>query len=321
MTDIATPIISEKGAYPDIPASEYHGNPRLLPGPSLSASGAKVLLEKSPAHFYHQSALNPDRKESDAAHFAVGRAAHDLILLGGDWAKHFHVTPPGFSRAKTVAMAEEIAAADYAASKGKTVIRHEDMALVEKIADRIGANQAARHALMRGVPEMTLAWQDDLTGVWLRARPDFLPQSCIDGDDVRIVSDLKFMAGTHCSPRKFAKAMDDFGYHIAAAHYGEGIKQIFGKYPSGFVFVVVEKDEPHTVSLYYPEPEDIERGRNQMRQAINLFAACLKRNQWPGYADQPMQVGLPIYARMRIDESTETDLAKAIWGEPEGEAA
>jgi hypothetical protein len=34
-----------------------------------------------------------------------------------------------------------------------------------------------------------------------------------------------------------------------------------------------------------------------------------------------MQVGLPIYARMRIDESTETDLAKAIWGEPEGEAA
>jgi hypothetical protein len=34
-----------------------------------------------------------------------------------------------------------------------------------------------------------------------------------------------------------------------------------------------------------------------------------------------MQVSLPIYAGMRIDESTETDLAKAIWGEPEGENA
>lgn len=315
------PIISAKGAYPDIPAAKYHGDPLLLPGPSLSASGAKVLLEKSPAHFWHQSALNPEREESDKPHFAVGRAAHDLILLGGDWAKNYHVTPPGFSRAKTVAMAEEIAAADYAASKGKTVIRHEDMALVEKIADKIGANEAARHALMRGVPEMTLAWQDEDTGVWLRARPDFLPQTCIDGDDIRIVTDLKFMAGTHCSPRKFAKAMDDFGYHLSMAHYGEGIKQVFGKYPTGYVFVVVEKDEPHTVSLYYPPPEDIERGRLQMRRAIDLFAACVKRNAWPGYADAPMQVDLPIYARMRIDEATETDLAKIVFGETEGENA
>ena len=318
---MTTPIITAPGAYENISAADYHGNPDLLPGPSLSASGAKAIIERSPLHFWHESCLNPNREESDADHFAVGRAAHDLLLLGGEWRAAYHVTPPGFSRAKTVAMAEEIAAADYAASKGKTVIRHEDMALVEKIADRIGANQAARHALMRGVPEMTLAWQDELTGVWLRARPDFLPQSCIDGDDIRIVTDLKFMSGAHCSPRKFAKAMDDFGYHIAAAHYGEGIKQVFGKYPTGFVFVVVEKDEPHTVSLYYPEPEDIERGRNQMRQAIDLFAKCVKHNRWPGYADQPMQVSLPIYARMRIDESTETDLAKAIWGEPEGENA
>ena len=174
---------------------------------------------------------------------------------------------------------------------------------------------------MRGVPEMTLAWQDELTGVWLRARPDFLPQTCIDGDDIRIVTDLKFMSGAHCSPRKFAKAMDDFGYHIAAAHYGEGIKRIFGKYPTGYIFVVVEKEEPHTVSLYYPEPEDIERGRNQMRQAINLFAQCVKHNRWPGYADAPMQVSLPIYARMRIDEATETDLARQVWGETEEQAA
>lgn len=320
MTD-TTPIIAAKGGYEGIKPSDYHGNANLLPGPSLSASGAKLLLEKSPAHFWHASAMNPEREESDKPHFAVGRAAHDLILLGGDWRRSYHVTPPGFSRAKSVAMAEHIAAADYAASKGKTIIRHEDMALVEKIADKIGANEAARHALMRGVPEMTLAWQDELTGVWLRARPDFLPRSCIDGDDVRIVSDLKFMAGTHCSPRKFAKAMDEFGYVLSAAHYSEGIKQIYGKYPTGFVFVVVEKDEPHTVSLYYPSVEDIERGRLLMRQAINLFAACVKRDRWPGYADVPMEIELPIYARMRIDQSTETDLAKAVWGSVEDKAA
>lgn len=315
------PLITQRGAYEGIEAADYHGNPHLLPGPSLSASGAKVLLEKSPAHFWHQSCLNPDRQESDADHFAVGRAAHDLLLLGGDWEDRYYVLPEGFSRAKTKQFAEEIAAADYAKSKGKTLIKASDMELVKRIADKISESADARNALLRGVPEMTLVWQDELTGVWLRARPDFLPFTCMEGAPVRVVTDLKFMAGTHCSPRGFSKAIDNFGYHISAAHYGEGIKQIYGKYPTHWLHIVIEKDPPHTVSLYELPAEDIERGRNLMRQAINVFAQCLKRNEWPGYADKPMQVGLPIYARMRIDESTETDLAKAIWGEPEGEYA
>jgi len=318
---VSAPIISAKGAYADIPDHEYHGNAALLPGPSLSASGAKVLLEQSPAHFWHQSALNPAREQKDADHFAIGRAAHALLLLGGDWERAFHILPEGFSRAKTKQFAEEISAADFAKKKGKTLIKASDMKLVEKIADRISGNADARNALLRGVPEMTLAWQDELTGVWLRARPDFLPQSCIDGEDVRIVSDLKFMSPTYCSPRGFSKAIDQFGYAISAAWYGEGIRQIYGKYPTHFLFIVIEKDEPHTVSTYWLEAEDIERGHKQMRQAIDLFAACLKRNEWPGYTTGPTKIGLPIYARMRVDEATETDLAKAIWGEPEGECA
>ncbi len=318
---MSAPIITAAGAYPDISAADYHGNPGLLPGPSLSSSGAKTILEKSPAHFWHESCLNPDREEDNAEHFAVGRAAHDLLLLGGDWEKNYFVLPEGFSRAKTKQFAEEIAAADFAKSKGKTLIKAADMALVKRIAEQISGNADARNALLRGVPEMTLAWQDELTGVWLRARPDFLPQSCIDGADIRIVTDLKFMSPTYCSPRGFAKAIDQFGYFIAAAWYSEGIRQIYGKAPTHFMFVVVEKEPPHTVSTYWLENEDILRGHSMMRQAINLFAECLKRDEWPGYTTRPTPIGLPIYARMRTDESTETDLTKAIWGEPEGEYA
>ncbi len=320
MTDVTTPIISEKGAYPGIDMKVYHGAANLLPGPSLSSSGAKTILEQSPQHFWWNSPMNPARPpESDEPHFSFGKAGHDLLLLGGDWAKAYHVLPEGFSRAKSVAMAEHIAAADYAKSKRKTIIRYEDMAMVEKIAEKIGANPDARNALMRGIPELTLAWQDEHTGVWLRARPDFMPQSCIDGGLVRIVTDLKFMAASHCSPRGFSRACDNFGFYISAAHYSEGIRQIYGKPPTHFMFIVIEKDEPHTVSTYWLEDQDIQRGHLMMRQAINVFSECLKRNDWPGYTNRPMPIGLPTYARMRIEESTETDLAKAIWGEPEGE--
>lgn len=315
------PIISAKGAYENISAADYHGNPNLLPGPSLSASGAKTIIERSPAHFWHESCLNPNREESDADHFAVGRAAHDLLLLGGDWETRYHVLPEGFAWNKTVAMAEQIAAASHAKKRGKTLIKAADMDLVKRIADRISSSADARNALLRGKAEVTLAWQDELTGIWLRARPDFTPTTVIERAPIRAVPDLKIMAPTHCSPRGFSKAVDNFGYHIAAGHYGEGMKQVYGVYPTHWFHVVIEREEPHTVSLYELPAEDIERGRLLMRQAINVFAECLKRNDWPGYADKPMQVGLSIYARMRVDESTETDLARAIWGEPEGQAA
>ena len=320
---MTTPIITAPGAYEGISNRDYHRNPNLLPGPSLSSSGAKVILEQSPLHFWHNSPLNPNRPdEDDAEHFAVGKAAHDLLLLGGDWEKNYHVLPEGFAWNKTRQFEEAIAAAAHAKKAGKTLIKAADMALVKRIADRISSSADARNALLRGIPELTLAWQDELTGVWLRARPDHTPTTCMEAvASIRVVPDLKLMAPTFCSPLGFSRAIDNFGFHISAGHYGEGIKQIFGKYPTHHVHVVIEKEEPHTVSLYELPAEDIERGRLLMRQAINVFAECQKRNHWPGYADRPMQVGLPVWARMRVDESTETDLTKAIWGEAEQEQA
>jgi hypothetical protein len=56
---VTAPLITAPGAYADIDAADYHRNPNLLPGPSLSSSGAKTLLGKSPFHFWYDSPLNP----------------------------------------------------------------------------------------------------------------------------------------------------------------------------------------------------------------------------------------------------------------------
>jgi hypothetical protein len=276
------PIITKPGAYPDIPMEAYHRAANLLPGPSLSSSGAKTILSQSPFHYWADSPMNPDRaEESSAPHFAVGKAAHDLLLLGGDWADAYHVLPEGFSFSKTKAMADDIAAAEAAREAGKTLIKHDDMQLVVRIAARITSIPAARNALANGVPEMTLAWQDSETGVWLRARPDFLPFSVIRGAQVRAVSDLKFMAPTYCSPAGFSRAIASFGYHQSCAFYAEGIKAIYGEEPTNWLFIVVEKDEPHCVSLYELPHADLERGRHQNRKAITRFAECLSRGTEP----------------------------------------
>ena len=306
------PLITAPGAYPDIPAEDYHGNPDLLPGPSLSSTGAKTILNQSPFHFWFGSPLNPKPPaEDDAPHFSIGKAAHDRILLRDRWPDFYHVLPEGFSRAATKKWGEAIAEAEAAAKDGKVLLRWQDAEVVEAVVHAVERNPLARTALSNGVTEETLAWQDPHTGVWLRARPDFRPHSIAQGLDVRVVADLKFVAATNATPSGFGRAMAQFGYHQSAAFYADGLKAVFGVYPTHWLHVVVEKEPPFSVSLYELPGEDIERGRVLNRRAIDLFARCLERNEWPGYADVPRPVGLPGWERNRIDASDLNEVALA----------
>jgi hypothetical protein len=304
-------IITQAGAYADIPAEDYHGNPDLLPGPSLSSSGAKSLLAKSPLHFWHDSAMNPNRVEQSKPHFNLGKAAHDKILLPDRWEDHYFVTPEGFTRAASKKFALEIAEADAAAESGMTVLSFDQAETVDAMAAAIKSSPLAVATLTNGVTEETLAWQDEQTGVWLRARPDFRPNSILTKRAVMVVSDLKFVAPTNASPKGFEKAIENFGYHQSAAFYMDGIKAVYGHYPTHWVHVVIEKEPPYCVSLYELPGEDIERGRVLNRRAIDIFAGCLNSGKWPGYADDPKPVGLPHWARMQIDNMTPEEMAFA----------
>lgn len=306
------PLITAAGAYPDITAEQYHRNANLLPGPSLSSSGAKTILAKSCFHYWFDSPLNPDRPpEPDKAHFNVGKAAHDMMLLSERWPEHYHVLPEGYSAAKTQAMPEAIAEAQAARKAGKTVLKFDDAKTVRQVAAAIGRNSLAVATLTNGVAEETLCWQDERTGIWLRARPDFRPQSVIDKRDIIAVPDLKFVAPAHASPEGFKRAIANFGYHQSAAWYADGIKAVYGRYPTHWLHVVVEKEPPYCVALYELPGEDIERGRILNRRAIDLFARCLDSGKWPGYADDPLPVGLPIWARMQTDDVDPNEFAFA----------
>lgn len=295
-------LITEPGAYLDIANEDYHRNPDLLPAPSLSSSGAKTIIGKSPRHFWFDSPLNPNRPaEENKPHFAIGKAAHDMILLADRWPQFYHVLPEGFSRAATKKHADAIAEADAAEEAGRTILRHEDAESVRQVVAAIKANEFAMMALTNGVTEETIAWRDEATGVWLRCRPDFRPNSIPAKRKVRVVADLKFVAPSYASPAGFERAIHAFGYHQSAAFYWDGIKAVYGVEPTHWLHVVVEKEAPFTVSLYELPFEDIERGRALNRKAIDLFARCLSEDRWPGYADEPTPCGLPHWARKNLD--------------------
>lgn len=309
-----TPIITTAGAYQGISNEDYHRAPNLLPAPSLSASGAKTLLGKSPYHFWFDSPMNPERPpEPDKPHFNIGKAAHDLILLSERWPEHYHVLPADYRAAstKTVNFTDDQLAAKAASEAGKAILRFEDASTVKAVAASLQKCDLAMAALTGGVTEETLAWQDSRTGTWLRARPDFRPDSILAKRDVMVVADLKFMASTYASPDGFGRAIHQFGYHQSAALYADGIKAIYGHYPTHWLHVVVEKEPPYCVALYQLPGEDIELGRVLNRRAIDLFARCLEQDRWPGYADDPTPVGLPIWAQMRVEALDPNEFALA----------
>lgn len=311
-----TAIITKPGAYPGIDEADYHDNPHLLPGPSLSSTGAKRLLNKSPYHFWFDSPMNPDRPvREDKRHLNVGKAAHDLILLSERWPTFYHVLPQGFATNKTKKMPEAVAAYEAAVERGLVILRHDDAEVVRAVAASLQRNPIAMSALTNGETETTLAWQDAETGVWLRARPDFMPHAVRVGGDVIVVSDLKFVAATNADPEGFKRAIANFGYHQSAAFYGDGIKAVFGRFPTHWLHVVVEKDPPYCVALYELPQEDIERGRWLNREAIRIFASCIETGKWPGFADEPVPVGLPVWARKQIDDVEGHELAWASTAE------
>jgi hypothetical protein len=287
--------ITAPGCYAGIPNEVYHRDPDLCWGPSISSSGLKTLIGKSPRHYWFDSPLNPDRPaEKDRPHFNVGKAAHDVLLLSERWPECYHVLPEDFNANATKAQAEWHAELEAAIEAGKVVLKCSEAETVAAMAASLRANPFAAAALSNGESEMTLAWTDPETGVILRARPDFLPRKRT------IIPDLKTAADG--SPAAFSRAIAGFGYAQSAALYMDGIKAIFGEYPSNWLHVVMEKEPPHVVSLYELPGEDIERGRWLNRRAIRIFAECMSADKWPGYADEPAIVGLPHWQRKMIDD-------------------
>lgn len=300
-------IITEPGAYPDIDGDEYHAR-EICDSPSISSSGLKTIEQQSAIHYWWDSPLNPKRpKPEQKAAFNIGKGVHDLLLLQGLFPKNYHIMPEGYDgRLKKWFDAKE--EMEAAMESGIPVLRFEQYRMVEAMAEQVSKNELAAALLTAGTPEMTLAAKDPVTGVWMRARPDVLP------DTMDILPDIKTTISAH--PGDFQKQATNLGYFQSAAHYIDVVDLIFGEPPSKrrFVLIAVEKDPPHLVQIYHLDDESIQMGRMLNRKALNTFAQCLKTGVWPGYSppDNPVKsLAMARWAHAEINQRVE--LGELSW--------
>lgn len=274
LTEIVAP-----GVY-DIPADLYHADP--VPGGSLSSTGARKLLRPScPALFKYER----DHGQAPKRAFDLGSAAHLLVLGSGP--SIVIVDAPDWRTADARRQRVE------ARGMGAIPLLEWEYEQVQAMAEALRAHPIARALFSpgNGRPEQSLFWQDRPSGVWLRARPDWLPTWT--GSGRLIVPDYKTCVSAE--PEALRKAVHNFGYHQQAAWYLDGIKalNLHGDTEPAFVFVAQEKTPPYLVTAFEVDVVALQIARRLNREAIDLYAECVRTGHWPAYSDAIELISLP----------------------------
>jgi hypothetical protein len=273
----------------DCPVDRYHADDLLLgaDAPSLSASIANILVNRSPAHARAaHPKLNPDLVREESDKFDIGTAAHSVLLQGVDLVE---VVP--FSDWRTNEAKARREAARY---EGRIALLTDQSERVWGMVDAIRkqlADHAARPPLFTdGKPEQTLVWEDD-HGVVCRARLDWLR------DDYTAIDDLKTTSAS-ADPAKWTRTMYGMGCDVQVAFYMRGVERLTGIKPV-FRYVVAETYPPFALSVVDLAPSAIALAEDKVQTAIDLWAACLEADRWPAYCEQVASIELPTFEELR----------------------
>lgn len=277
-------VITEPGVY-DLPDDVYHGDP--VPGGSLSASGAKLILD-CPARFRHAADHGGERKDV----FDFGTAAHKYVLGTGpdivvvdakDW--------------KTKAAQE---AKKLAHDHGRVPLLAHELDAVKAMARKIEEHPIAG-ALFEagnGKAEQSLFWRDDEFEVWRRARLDWLPLGVSSAGRL-IVPDYK--TTTSAAPDAISKAIYNFRYHQQADWYSQAVQALGLAERVLFLFVFQEKQAPYLVTVVEATVDFLRLGRSENRRALALYADCVATGHWPGYSDDVVRIEPPRWAQAQLN--------------------
>lgn len=266
----------ESGVYVGLPEEKYHADS------ALGSSGVKLLLQ-SPAKYWSNSPLNPDRENDDNPAFKFGRAYHKLILEPEKFEAAFQIKK-GVKTTKEEGMLGE---AEYETlmKMRSMLVRHPKQLAV----------------LSGGIAEVSIFFDYEYEGKKTRCKVRF------DMFAPHWVADLK--TASDISRRAMFYQFGDFGYDISGAMYSIGAKALKKMLSDGykmppefdqkfidsfvshdeqiFAFIFQEKSSPYLTRGLCMTPWISDVGRDKFHKALGIYHENIgKEGIWPsGYED------------------------------------
>jgi exodeoxyribonuclease VIII len=199
------------GLMPGISNEVYHATP------AIGSSRLKQVL-KCPALYHANAPFTPSKS------MELGTVVH-AIVLEPDTLQDVAVIAPTFSGKGSMAARAEF----KAAHAGRIVMTAAEMAKAQAMASNVLALPDVGDVLDAAQREHSGWYNDPETGLACKYRPDAATTwACLD---------LKTAADA--SPAGFSRAIENFGYHISAAHYLTGEREVSEVDHETFCFLVV----------------------------------------------------------------------------------
>lgn len=266
--------ITEPDIYRDFDVTAYHNDP--CPEPSLSQSLAKILIDRSPLH---AACAHPRLTVQDADDEAekyvkakvIGDAAHKIMIGRG---KDLVVCKADSWRSDK---AKELRTEAEAAGRLAILTAHLDTAhkIVFAARAQLEGHEEAT-CFTKGAGEVALIWQEG--PLWFRCLVDWLH------DDLLTVDDYK-TTGMSVAPHVIGLRAADAGWDIQAAMIERGL-DVLDPANAGrrrFRFVAQEQDAPYCLNVMPMTEHWLMMGRKKLQHGIDIWANCIRTNQWPGY--------------------------------------
>ena len=218
---------------------------------SLSKSSLDMILQ-SPYHFKYPKVF---KKDSPA--LIIGSATHKMVLEPDTFWEEFYT--------------DDII-------KGTTInkqhLKKEMYKQVKSMAESVLHIKESSIFLNNGVAEHS--YFSEIDGVPVRCRPDYY------NEELGIIVDLK--TTEDASPVGFQQSIGKWNYHIQVAFYTDVMKSL-GKKVNAFLFIAVEKKDPHLVGFYNLDDPSIDRGREKYKEALELYKYCVVTDNWWSYSN------------------------------------
>lgn len=243
------------------PAEVYHAQAERFLG-----SHALRQFRQCPALFCkHELGLAAER---DSTAYAIGRAAHTLILEGrSQYEREYIVGGPINPKTNQPFGTQTKAFAEWAARQAKPILSDAQAALVEQLASAVNGHARARALFADGVAEGVV--RTDYRGVACQARLDWVHPA-------RGVVDLK----TAKSLDEFERVARSCGYVHQVAFYRALVQLLTGEVCDVHI-VAVEKCEPFRVGVWRVAPVALAQAQAENDAALDELRRCRATDYWP----------------------------------------
>ncbi len=247
-----------------VPEADYHAASRK--GTWLS-SHLLADFRRCP-EFYHRK-VTVGVVEKPSRSYALGRAAHKLILEGEQAFREDYAVSDGPTNPKTGQPYGKLtkAYAEWEVALGKPVVTADERTWLGRLHGAVQAHEEARELFSTGVAERVC--RANVEGVPCHIRMDWFNPG-------RGIVDLKTTADLDW----FEHDVRRFGYVHQLAFYRMVLREATGV-EAPVTLVAVEKEEPFRAGVWAIFPETLDTAERANRAAIRRLRDCRDAQRWP----------------------------------------